>query len=347
MPSDFISDGNATDTVDARSRAEITFSSVFLTLIIIVTIAGNTLVILAIVKSYKLREQVSTEFIINLSITDFSSALMVMLSALVSLIFDLRDVNSVWCRMSCAANYCFMTVSMSTLACISIERYVAVLHPLRHSTLMTQGRVRAMIVFTWLQGVATACPPVILHWISYDYWEAICAIEWHQQYTVYYVIAACTLCFLVPLTVVLICYLAIIWEVKKNMAITHPTPPTCTNSFPAVLPTYVYDKAFTEQEQKTVRSLLVLVVAFLICMTPFCITKLLKVIQSDSVPPFANLASAYFAYLASAINPFIYAIFRADFRKEYNKMANSWTSDIQTLFYLVPSMRRHKTRPNR
>ena len=71
---------------------------------------------------------------------------------------------------------------------------------------------------------------------------------------------------------------------------------------------------------KTIRSLLVVVAIFFICMTPFCATKFLKVIFEDAnrVPGYANLIASYFQYTASMVNPFIYAIFRPDFRNAYH-----------------------------
>lgn len=49
-------------------------------------------------------------------------------------------------------------------------------------------------------------------------------------------------------------------------------------------------------------------------MAPFCITKLLKVLGYE-IDGWWSTGSAIAQYMASACNPFIYAIFREDMRK--------------------------------
>ncbi|GFR60133.1 histamine H2 receptor [Elysia marginata] len=70
---------------------------------------------------------------------------------------------------------------------------------------------------------------------------------------------------------------------------------------------------------KAVKSLLIVVLAFFICMTPFSITKLYKVIfpRPDSLPGYVNLVATIFQYCSSVINPLIYGIFRRDFQKAF------------------------------
>ncbi|RUS83163.1 hypothetical protein EGW08_009063 [Elysia chlorotica] len=70
---------------------------------------------------------------------------------------------------------------------------------------------------------------------------------------------------------------------------------------------------------KAVKSLLIVVLAFFICMTPFSITKLYKVLfpKPDSLPGYVNLVATIFQYCSSVINPLIYGIFRRDFQRAF------------------------------
>lgn len=250
----------------------------------------------------------SNLFIVNLSVTDLLSSVLVMGVSLISIAADLHHSDAMWCSLQCAANYCLIIVSMVTLAFISIDRYFAVLHPLHYLSHVTKSRVVVAIVWPWLQGLAFAVPPVLLHWVHYDYWEGVCAINWqhHQQQSVYYVIVACVLCFGVPGFVMIYCYVHIIREARKCQRLIQPT---CAN-----MPISSNLKAAI----KTITSLLVVVVIFFVCMTPFCITKLLKVvIFNEYIAGYVNLVSSYFEYLASLANPFIYGIFRSEFRQAY------------------------------
>ena len=206
---------------------------------------------------------------------------------------------------------------MLTLAFISVERYVAIVHPLSHVTsqIITNKRVITMVTYPWLQGLAFALAPVFLGWIHYDYWEAVCAIDWQfeKSRAMVYVIIAFVLCFVLPGGVMVYCYVVILKAVhgRKSILVRINSRPTNRSSA----------QRFAKKT-KTLRTLLVVVLMFFICMTPFCVTKLLKVISNreDVVAPYANLVSAYFGYLSSVVNPFIYAVFRPEFRRAYRRL---------------------------
>ncbi|KAH9509153.1 hypothetical protein Btru_049223 [Bulinus truncatus] len=73
---------------------------------------------------------------------------------------------------------------------------------------------------------------------------------------------------------------------------------------------------------KAVRSLLIVVIAFFICMTPFCCTKLYKVIvpEKNALPGYTNWIASLCQYCSSAINPLIYGIFRKDYRAAFKSL---------------------------
>ncbi len=304
-----------------RSRLEIAWTSVLLLIVILVTVGGNLAVVFAVYNSVRLREQVSNLFIVNLSVTDLSSGGLVMFSAFFPLVFDLRYVNSVWCNIVCAANYIFIIVSMLTLAAISVERYIAIVHTFKHNILITRGRILIVIGYSWIQGLAFALPPVALHWVHYDYWEVICAIDWQyqKQQAVYYVITACVVCFLIPGLVMCFCYLNIIRHARKVDSGVPTLGHTTSNPEDVNNPSNLQIRKASKSASKTIRSLLVVVALFFLCLTPFCVTKFIKVVFPDAkiVPGYANLTASYFQYLSSMVNPFIYAIFRQDFRNAY------------------------------
>jgi len=50
-------------------------------------------------------------------------------------------------------NYCLIVVSMLTLGFVSIDRLVHIIYPLRYCDIMTVGKVRVMVVWSWVQGV--------------------------------------------------------------------------------------------------------------------------------------------------------------------------------------------------
>lgn len=298
-------------TLMRRNQVEIGINALILFVLFIVALFGNFLVIVAIVNSNNLRNQLSNILIVNLSITDITSALVVMSTSFLAVALDIEYIHPVWCNACCIMNYVCIIVSMLTLAFISVDRYFAIIHALTYSVIMTKSRMLIMVGYSWFQGAAFAAAPALLKWVHYDYWEAICAIDWHREkvQAVYYVIVAFILCFVVPGGVMTAAYFSIIREARKvlplNGAINAPQ-----------------QDQLAKKAAKTVKSLLIVVVFFFICMTPFCITKLLKVIfdNKNLVPTYTNLTAAYFQFAASGVNPFIYAIFRLDFRNAFQRI---------------------------
>ncbi|XP_060574807.1 octopamine receptor beta-3R-like [Ruditapes philippinarum] len=243
-----------------------------------------------------------------------------MLSASLALITDEWIFGRHWCDFICATNYCLIIVSMLTLCCISIDRYHAVMHPLSYPLFVTRKRMVMVIAFTWIQGITFGIAPSIAGWVAFDYWEAICAIQWHNYRpdSIIYVVLAFLLCFLIPGIVLIYCYSKILQEVKKQKA---QVAINTTGDSRA----HEKNKRKVSDRSKIVWSLLVVVFAYFVCTTPFSVTKLIKVLANgkDPIPGPVNLLSALLGYVASAINPLIYGIFRRDFRTAYKHLLYS------------------------
>ncbi|XP_050416715.2 octopamine receptor 1-like [Patella vulgata] len=243
-----------------------------------------------------------------------------MLSSLGTFIDDGWPFGIFWCYFVCAANYCLIIVSMMTLCFISIDRYIAIVHSLRYPTKITQKRVLCMIFSVWFQGISFSIVPVLYYWIEFDYWEVICAISWYKerQRALYYVIFAFILCFLLPGLVLAYCYYHVLTIAQKQ----HRRLQKQRNNLNNLNLNSTSSPPKYNTSSKAVKSLLVVVLAYFLCMTPFSCTKLYKVSvdEQQPLPNYMNLVASILAFCSSAVNPFIYGIFRKDFRRAYKKI---------------------------
>ncbi|XP_067942808.1 D(1) dopamine receptor-like [Watersipora subatra] len=315
------------ETYEPRSASEIVTASMCLAVLIFITVIGNITVIVAATTYHKLIEQQSTLFIINLAVADLLVAFLIMLSSLVTVSLDIKPLDvtktslaKALCSVQCAINYCLIVVSMMTLGFISIDRYLHVVHPMRYGQLMTVGRIKVMLAWTWVQGLIIGFTPVSMQWINYDYYEIVCAIYWPSERADTYVIVACITCFLAPGLTMLICYSIIFKEIHKSMSRVPQNSikqrRDSSSSSNDQMKNYTKQKTSANQHQKIIRSLLVVVIIFFFCMTPFCVTKLIKVLEGR-VAGWINTLATFVQLTASACNPFIYGIFRTEFRKAF------------------------------
>ncbi|XP_069119281.1 histamine H2 receptor-like [Argopecten irradians] len=299
------------NTEELRTTVEIVFSAMFLLVVIITSVFGNMAVIVAVAVSRHLREEHASVLIVNLAVTDLINGLTVMVSSFSSMVADRWVFGHAMCSIVCAINYCLIITSMLTLCFISFDRYQAVLRPLAYPMWISRTKVNVTIVYSWFQGVVFSVVPVILQWIQYDYWEAVCAIQWQQEkeQAVYYVVTAFLLCFFLPGLALVVNYFLVVREVRRSTRSLQPL-----NELPNSR-----KKSNYSQSKKVVKSLLVVVLAYFVCMTPFSVTKLIKVIVSDTnfVSGRINTFASLVAYCSSSVNPFIYGILRKDFRNAY------------------------------
>lgn len=118
---------------------------------------GNVAVLTVISSSVAGWSRNSRYFLLSLTAADSAFGLLVMpLNLWVSLLKDYRRGPDALCHAVAFCNAAVYSTCMYTLAAISLERYVAVLHPLKYASLMTRRRTLSLIAFSW------CFPPLLL-----------------------------------------------------------------------------------------------------------------------------------------------------------------------------------------
>ncbi|XP_078467403.1 neuromedin-U receptor 1-like [Lampetra fluviatilis] len=222
---------------------------------------------------------------------------------------------------------CF--ASVLNVTALSVERYIAVVHPLKARWLVTRTHARRVIACLWVASVCCSVPNTSLHGIHYlrsplgePYEEStICIVT--QPRWIYNVVVQITalLFFLVPMATISVLYLLIGRQLRreKSMAV----PDECEGR-----------GAFGNQRIRTNRSkcrqvtkmLYVLVIVFGICWAPFHTDRLVWSFvhrwTEDSHGMFqcVHLVSGVFFYLSSVVNPVIYNLLSTRFRDMFREV---------------------------
>ncbi|XP_077420076.1 histamine H2 receptor [Vanacampus margaritifer] len=123
--------------------------SVIIVLGVMITL-GNIAVLLVITSSVAGWSRSSRYFLLSLTAADSAFGLLVMpLNLWVSLLKDYTDGPDQLCHLVAFCNATVYSTCMYTLAAISLERYIAVLYPLKYSSMMTRRRTLLLIAFSW------------------------------------------------------------------------------------------------------------------------------------------------------------------------------------------------------
>ncbi|XP_047482963.1 beta-4C adrenergic receptor-like [Penaeus chinensis] len=294
--------------------------TVMVAVVALVGICGNTLVIVVYMTCVKLQATVSNLLVVSLAITDLTTCLLVMTPSAWALLADRWPLAAWTCDLHCAVNYLCIIVSMMTMALISGERFLAVTQPAIHRTRMSRQMLARLEALVCAEGVVFAVVPIVFRWVRYDRWEAVCAIDWFTySEALIYVLVAFIVCFSVPAVFILITNTTIIWVScvsSRARVLPHPLAVQENGQARAKAIRQARRTNRSSLHYVIVRSMLVVITAFFVFLTPFSVTKLIKMWTMDegSVPGPVNLAATLCQYVASAINPFIYFLLRRDYR---------------------------------
>lgn len=246
---------------------------------------------------FRTKKLPSTTLLINLTATD----IMLLLVLPFRMVYHFKGNDWVFgepmCRIAMAMFYGNMYGCVLCLALIALDRYVALVHPFSAKVLRSQRTSLFMSLAVWLV-VAVAMVPLLISQQSYVLDElqiTTChdalPIADQEYYFLPYFATLFTLCFLLPLLVILYCY-------------------------SAVLCTLV---AGGRRYRHAVHVTALVLVVFLVCLLPSNVLLLLT--YSDSAWDGEDIYLPYMVSLAvstlnSCIDPFIFYYVSDDFREK-------------------------------
>ena len=205
-------DSNATKTAKPFPHTVLTSALIILvvTLVILVTIVGNVLVIVAVLTSRALRAPQNL-FLVSLASADILVATLVIPFSLANEIMGYWYFGSTWCAFYLALDVLFCTSSIVHLCAISLDRYWSVTKAVSYNLKRTPKRIKSMIVIVWVISAVISFPPLIMT----KHNEQECLINDET----WYILSSCLVSFFAPGFIMITVYCKI-YRVAKQRSST-------------------------------------------------------------------------------------------------------------------------------
>ena len=294
-------------------------ATVAYSLILVVSLVGNSLIILIVYKTPTLRKPINM-LIANMAMSDLLYPIFLFPVKLVD--FQVGSwliggtLGQTWCKIYAFLADISTLVSIQSLVLITVDRYAAVVVPLR-SPLISRKVCRCLIVGTWVLAAGFHSPYLFTFSLVEDQEEKRCM---NQREVIFgetssfgiYLLSGLIFFFYIPFVVLVILYSKILIKLKGQV---HPG-----------------EKSASAEEQRTRRNRNVLkmtvaiVVVFFICWIPFSI----QLVTSYFVPQntlnckfwVSYYVALFMAYTNCAINPIICLTFTRNYRQALRRLVN-------------------------
>lgn len=215
---------NGTEAPEGGARAtpyslQVTLTLVSLAgLLMLLTVFGNVLVIIAVFTSRALKAPQNL-FLVSLASADILVATLVIPFSLANEVMGYWYFGKEWCEIYLALDVLFCTSSIVHLCAISLDRYWSITQAIEYNLKRTPRRIKAIIVTVWVISAVISFPPLISierkdggGGGGQERAEPSCQINDQK----WYVISSCICSFFAPCLIMILVYVRIYQIAKRR-----------------------------------------------------------------------------------------------------------------------------------
>nr|AIT52165.1 growth hormone secretagogue receptor [Oreochromis niloticus]BAF80118.1 growth hormone secretagogue receptor 1a [Oreochromis mossambicus]BAF80120.1 growth hormone secretagogue receptor 1a [Oreochromis mossambicus] len=297
----------------------LTAITVACTLLFLIGVAGNVMTIL-VVSKYRDMRTTTNLYLCSMAVSDL----------LIFLCMPL-DLYRMWryrpWRFGDALCKLFQFVSESStystilsITALSVERYLAICFPLRAKALVTKRRVRALICLLWTVSLLSAGPVFVMVGVEQDTMGPLNFSSWMNETNLFLETEDTRECKMTHYAVQSGLMGAMVWL----SSVFFFMPVFCLTVLYSLIGRRLWQRHREtnmsnrvshrdKSNRQTIKMLVVVVLAFVLCWLPFHVGRYLQFRSLDAPSPLLSLLSEYCSlvsvvlfYLSAAINPILY-----------------------------------------
>ncbi|XP_078126172.1 alpha-2C adrenergic receptor [Sander vitreus] len=217
LNSSSLEDGIQAENISSNSTSQSQYSQLaiwalagLVSFLILFTIVGNVLVVIAVLTSRALKPPQNL-FLVSLASADILVATLVMPFSLANELMGYWFFGKIWCDIYLALDVLFCTSSIVHLCAISLDRYWSVTQAVEYNLKRTPKRVKGMIVVVWLISAVISFPPLISMDRSSSEASPQCILNDETWYILYSSLGS----FFAPCVIMILVYIRI-YQVAKT-----------------------------------------------------------------------------------------------------------------------------------
>ncbi|KAH6943175.1 hypothetical protein HPB50_017123 [Hyalomma asiaticum] len=268
---------------------------------------GNALVVLVVLCNPQMRSTTNI-LIINLAMADLLFIVFCVPFTGWDYTLNYWPFGDTWCRIVQYLVIVCAYASIYTLVLMSLDRFLAVVHPITSMTIRTERNAYLAIIFTWILILLACIPALYSHGMIIEDAYSACTFRVDKGYNIAaFQISFFMSSFVVPLALIFVLYVLMLKRLWLGVTSGGRVSAESVRS-----------------KKRVTRLVVVVVLVFAVCWCPVHVVLVLKSLDlygRPMNPPriVVQIASQVLAYTNSCVNPFLYAFLSDNFRRSFRK----------------------------